>query len=141
MKTLSGAIYLKFRLPRLGEPCFHWSGFEIFLIETATMRESISASLRDAFSLSTWLGGAALIQCLVLMLLPLRLAILPSFSLVAYRVTRTLLAWTGIIKDHSIDGVRFGRWTSKWPPLDGQKVVAPADKSVTVLVLGARFHQ
>jgi hypothetical protein len=105
------------------------------------MPDSLSALIRDGFSLSTWVALAAACQYIILALVPVRLAIAPCMILIAFRLTHALLEWGRVISPRSSDSVRFGRWTTKLLSQDGTVSEKAGDSRVAVLVLAVRVHQ
>jgi hypothetical protein len=112
-----------------------------FLVLIAWMPDSLSALIRDSFSLSTWVALVAACQYVTLTLVPVRLAIAPSLILIAFRLTHALLEWSEVTGPRSSDSVRFGRWTTKLSSRDGTASEKPGGSRVAVLVLAVRVHQ
>jgi len=105
------------------------------------MPDSLSALIRDGFSLSTWVALAAACQYVILTLVPAPLAIAPCLILIAFRLTHALLEWGRVVGPRSSDFVRFGRWTTKLTSRDGMVSEKAGDSRVAVLVLAVRVHQ
>lgn len=101
-------------------------------------------TLRDNFTISTWLLIGASLQCLLLAL-PIRpsYALIPALSLLGYRFTHWLLQCFGIIPHPYADGVIEGKLGAAYPAtysdeIDGKK---KDDGGVCVIMLFARCHR
>lgn len=97
--------------------------------------------LRDDFRMTTWLLTGAALQCLLFLMLPKYVALLPSLLLVAARVATTGLISYGILHDPILDRVKKGRFTAQIPHEDGSAPEKAGEKEVVILVLGARSNQ
>lgn len=96
---------------------------------------------RDDFRMTTLLLAGASVQCLLFLLLPTYVALLPTFSLIVLRIFTFILISSGILRDPSFDSVKLGRFTAQIPHEDGSAPKNAAEKEVVILVLGARSNQ
>ena len=93
------------------------------------------AIIRNNFSLSTWLLLGALIQSLLITVLPPRVAVLPSISLLTLILAKNLLVTGGYLKNPYLAAAYKGKATV---PLREDK--DGVDK-VAVFILGASSNQ
>ena len=102
---------------------------------------SYLAFLRDDFRMSTWLLVGAAFQGALCLVLPTYLAYLPTFLILASRVTVYITTNYGITHNSSMDRVVIGRQTAQIPNENGSYPEKGAEKELTVLILGARSNQ
>lgn len=91
------------------------------------------------YTISTWLLLGASLQCLLLIILPKTLALIPPFALLFYRIFIGYLRSTGHIHNPLMDGVMDGMTTAQYPAADGTLTAPRSGESITVLVLSASF--
>lgn len=102
---------------------------------------SFLVSLRDTFSISTWLLLGAILHGLVALIIPTRLALLvavPSL-VVLVRSAREALAMFGVLNNPAMDGVVPGRSVPVIPDNYGDRQ-EPAAKQLCCILLGARSN-
>lgn len=99
------------------------------------------AAIRANFSLSTWLLLGACCQTLVFLLAPYRIVFLPAFGALAIRAIYVLLAGTGYIHKHHMDGVRMGKWTAVLPRDPSKGLGKQKGEDLVVFILSARSNQ
>ncbi|KAH6695937.1 hypothetical protein BKA61DRAFT_253513 [Leptodontidium sp. MPI-SDFR-AT-0119] len=90
--------------------------------------------IRAHFTISDWLLIGGLLQSIVILLLPIRpvYALLPTFGLAIFKVTRLVLKVNGVIENPLMEGVKQGRSCAVFPPPEiGEKgMVRPVGESV-----------
>ncbi len=96
---------------------------------------------RDDFRMTTLLLTGAAIQCLLFILIPTYVALLPASLLITARIATFILISHGILHDPSFDNVKLGRLTAQIPFRDGSAPEKAGEKEVVILVLGARSNQ
>ena len=97
-------------------------------------------TLRDNFTIQTWLCIGALIQG-ALCFLPYRniALVAPVFLYLAYQVTRTTLMCFGLLKNPYMDGVNVGRTVPIFPSEKGVQD-QPGEKEICAIILAARSN-
>lgn len=101
---------------------------------------TVLAIIRDDLRLTTWLLVGASLQSLLLAFLPVRIAVLPTFSILASRIIWTALMLAGLVHDTTLDKTVRGRQTSRFPA--GTTLSEKAsDEEFVVFIIGARFNQ
>ncbi|KAL8996136.1 MAG: hypothetical protein Q9169_004283 [Polycauliona sp. 2 TL-2023] len=89
------------------------------------------AIIRNNYSLSTWLLLGASLQCLIFVILPPRVAMLPSVCMLAIIFVKNLLVTGGYLKNPYLTTAYKGKATVPlWEDEDG-------DGKVAVFLLGA----
>ena len=96
---------------------------------------------RDDFRMTTLLLTGASVQCLLFLLLPTYVALLPTLSFIMLRVFTSILIDFGVLRDPSFDSIKLGRFTAQIPHEDGSAPKNAAEKEIVILVLGARSNQ
>ena len=99
------------------------------------------AYLRDDLRMSTWLLIGAAFQCVLSLVLPPRVACVPTLLVLFWRFAAFLTTCQGITHNRNLDRVVVGRHTAQIPHEDGSSPEKAAEKELTVLVLGARSNQ
>lgn len=77
----------------------------------------------------------------MILLLPIRLAVLPPFLILAFRAIYVVLQEQGVLANPRLNGVIRGRHTAQIPNDDGTFSDKPADKDIVIFVLATQtFH-
>ncbi|KAF2143596.1 uncharacterized protein K452DRAFT_317075 [Aplosporella prunicola CBS 121167] len=97
------------------------------------------ALVKSQLSLSSWLAVGACLQTLTYALLG-RIALVPAFLLLFYRVVDTALITKGSRPNHLMDGVIKNKFAAHFPDAAGNYGDKPADREVVVFMIGARFN-
>ncbi|PSN61252.1 hypothetical protein BS50DRAFT_625507 [Corynespora cassiicola Philippines] len=96
--------------------------------------------LRDDLQMSTWILVGACLQASLLIFLPPRVAIAPSFLLLLTRLFIFLFTRQGLLPDSSLKDSRLGKYTAQIPQHDGSFSKEPSDQDVVVFILGAQSN-
>jgi hypothetical protein len=96
--------------------------------------------LRDSFTLTTWLALGAAAQSLLFLLLPTRLALVPPFALIAFRLLRAYAMALGWIHNTYMDGVIQTKYSAQFPDEGGEQGNKPSSQDVVVLLIGMRYN-
>lgn len=91
------------------------------------------------YAISTWLTLGATIQCVLVVLLPRNVALLPPFAILAYRFIRGYLIAKGNLPNPIANEVTHGRQTWQIPSADGATATTGSSSSIVVLVLSASW--
>lgn len=95
-------------------------------------------TVRDNFSISTWMAiGAALQGFLVLFARP-TFAIAPAVLVLFYRFSHTMLMHYGFIRNTQMEDVIMGKYTVQIPDEDGKPPSEPSGTGMAVIMLGMR---
>lgn len=95
--------------------------------------------LRDQFSLTTWLCIGAAAQGLLFLAMG-RLAVLPSFLILAYRIFTAYAMSVGWMHNTYMDGVIMKKTSAQFPDAQGKFSSKPADNDVVVFLIGTRCN-
>ncbi|KAF1817035.1 hypothetical protein P152DRAFT_453646 [Eremomyces bilateralis CBS 781.70] len=99
------------------------------------------AVLRDQFALPTIIAIGAVLQSILTLILPLRVALLPGLVWLTWATIDTVAQTKGWKKNEYLENVAVGRKTSaQVPSAGGQFGDKPSDGSVVVLLLGVRIN-
>ena len=101
----------------------------------------MAAIVAKNFTLPTILLSGACLQSLLTLLLPIRYALLPAFTLLIGQVFNTALISKGYIKNPLMKGARVGKYTAQIPNADGSVSQKASDKGVVVFMIGAVSHR
>ncbi|KAJ5591625.1 uncharacterized protein N7459_001994 [Penicillium hispanicum] len=96
--------------------------------------------LKEQFSLSTWILLGAVIQGVVVLMVPLFYAVLPAMVIISYRVVDVLLMTAGITRNRFLDGVIMGKFTGQIPNREGVYANQPSDENVVAFQLITRLN-
>ncbi|KAM6483564.1 hypothetical protein HDV62DRAFT_389749 [Trichoderma sp. SZMC 28011] len=95
-------------------------------------------TVRDNFSISTWMAiGAALQGLLVLFARP-TFAVAPAALVLLYRFSHTMLMHYGFIRNTQMEDVIMGKYTVQIPDKDGKPPSEPSGTGIAVIMLGFR---
>ncbi|KAH6604517.1 hypothetical protein Trco_006224 [Trichoderma cornu-damae] len=94
-------------------------------------------TIRDNFTISTWIAIGAILQGLLVVFVRPTVAIAPAALVLFSRFSRAMLAHFGIIRNTQMDGVLMGKYTVQMPNEDGSAPSESADKGIAVIMLGA----
>lgn len=95
--------------------------------------------VRDQFEISTWLCIGAVIQG-GLLILGGRLALVPAAALLLYRLLDTYAMVVGFKENPGMKGLVMQNHSAQIPDDEGKFGPEPANKPVTVLLIGARCN-
>ena len=101
----------------------------------------MAATVAKNFTLPTILLSGAFLQSLLTLLLPIRYALLPAFTLLLGQVLNTALISKGYIKNPLMNGARLGKYTAQIPNADGTVSQKASDKGIVVFLIGAVSHR
>ncbi|KAF7198632.1 Monooxygenase [Pseudocercospora fuligena] len=99
------------------------------------------ATLRDNFSIGTWLLFGAAIQAILFNVLPYRniVLVLPIFLILGFKLLKTTLETVGILPNPYMKGVTIGRTVPVFPDEKGVQNT-PAGDSLCVIMLAVRSN-
>ncbi|KUJ07678.1 uncharacterized protein LY89DRAFT_351259 [Mollisia scopiformis] len=85
--------------------------------------------IRANFTIADWLLMGSLLQAFIILSTPLPLAyvLMPTFGLVAFKLTRTVLKIYSIVENPRMENVIPGRQTALFPPKDGSMIRQPGE--------------
>ncbi|KAK7538492.1 uncharacterized protein J3D65DRAFT_552534, partial [Phyllosticta citribraziliensis] len=96
--------------------------------------------IRDQLTISSWLALGACLQSL-LFLVAGRIALVPAFVLIFYRIVDTALMVKGIKPDpEAMDNIIRNKYTVLYPDGQGKYTGKPANKDIVVFMIGARSN-
>lgn len=98
-------------------------------------------TIRDNFSLTTWLLAGACLQSLLVLLLPTRVALLPAVILLTVRFVHGALITRGYIRNPYLDGTFRGRWMVPTPGETESASEETSHKEMVVFIVGASSNQ
>jgi len=96
--------------------------------------------LRMQFSVSTWLLLGALLQSLIVLIIPRFYAILPSLLILGARLADTMAITYGWKKNHYLDEAILHRTSPQIPDENGDFHEEASQEKVTVFMLGAKVN-
>ncbi|ETI24022.1 hypothetical protein G647_03391 [Cladophialophora carrionii CBS 160.54] len=96
--------------------------------------------LRQNFSLSTWILLGALLQSLVVFIIPRFYAVLPSLLILGARLADTLAITYGWKRNHYLDDAIMHRTSPQVPDEDGTFHEEASQETVVVFLLGAKIN-
>ncbi|OAA65310.1 hypothetical protein SPI_02097 [Niveomyces insectorum RCEF 264] len=91
--------------------------------------------IRDAFALQTWVAIGALLQSALVLILPIRFAIIPSLFYLSTHLIDSFLIWGGMRANPYMSGVVPGKVSAQVPGS-----TAPSQNPVVVIKLAARSN-
>lgn len=97
-------------------------------------------SLRENFSVSTWLLIGALLQSLLVFVIPRLYAFLPVFLILAARFSDSLAITCGLKRNHYMDDAVLHRVSPQIPDQDGNFHDDSSNEKVVVFMLGAKSN-
>ncbi|KAK8163189.1 hypothetical protein BC567DRAFT_232925 [Phyllosticta citribraziliensis] len=98
------------------------------------------SKIRDQLTISSWLALGACLQSL-LFLVAGRIALVPAFVLIFYRIVDTALMVKGIKPDpEAMDNIIRNKYTVLYPDGQGKYTGKPANKDIVVFMIGARSN-
>lgn len=99
-------------------------------------------TLRANFSLTTWLLFGAVLQSLLILLLPYKNLTLtaPAFGLLIYKTTRLALTCLGLLPNPGMDGVLNYRTVPVFPNEKGGAQDTPAGQTICAMLLSVRSN-
>jgi hypothetical protein len=83
----------------------------------------------------------AVLQGLVVLVIPVSYAVLPPILILSYLFAKTGLMTLGLIKNPGMDGVVMGKFTALLPDRNGVFSGKAADQDVALILLAARSNQ
>lgn len=95
--------------------------------------------IRDQFTISTWLCIGALFQSGLFMIIG-RLALLPAVVVLLYRILDTYAMTVGFKEDIYMKDIIQNKFSAQIPDEVGQYGPKPADKPITVFIIGTRSN-
>lgn len=101
---------------------------------------SLFYMLRMQFSVSTWLLLGALLQSLIVLIIPRFYAILPSLLILGARLADTMAITYGWKKNHYLDEAILHRTSPQIPDENGDFHEEASQEKVTVFMLGAKVN-
>ncbi|KAL0259824.1 hypothetical protein SLS55_005564 [Diplodia seriata] len=93
--------------------------------------------IRDQLTVSSWLALGGCLQCL-LFLVGGRIAFVPAFSLLFYRIVDAALMTKGWRSNPAMEDVIFNKFAIHYPDAEGKYGGKPANKDLVVFHIGAR---
>ncbi|KAF2821383.1 hypothetical protein CC86DRAFT_459045 [Ophiobolus disseminans] len=105
----------------------------------SVFREIYHTMLPVDYTVSTWLTLGALLQCILVALLPRNVALLPPIAIFMVRFIRGYLIAKGALPNPVTKEVTHGRQTWQIPSADGTVATTGSRESIVVLVLSASF--
>ncbi|PKK44103.1 hypothetical protein CI102_11672 [Trichoderma harzianum] len=111
-------------------------------IPKVTPRQIASTALwntvRDNFSISTWMAIGATLQGLLVLFARPTFAIAPAALVLLYRFSHTMLMHYGFIRNTQMEDVIMGKYTVQIPDKDGKPPSEPSETGMAVIMLGMR---
>lgn len=115
---------------------------QIDKIPKVTPRQIASTALwntvRDNFSISTWMAIGATLQGLLVLFARPTFAIAPATLILLYRFSHTMLMHYGFIRNTQMEDVIMGKYTVQIPDKDGKPPSEPSGTGMAVIMLGFR---
>ncbi|PGH10526.1 hypothetical protein AJ79_05454 [Helicocarpus griseus UAMH5409] len=105
----------------------------------AMRRNDLVTSIRDNFTLTTWLLIGGLLQGIAITAFG-SLALLPTAMAIAYRTADHLLMLAGWKKNRYASEVLLTKFGAQMPSSDGTFGSTPADRPVVVFIIGAKSN-
>ncbi|KAL7796082.1 hypothetical protein V8C37DRAFT_373076 [Trichoderma ceciliae] len=97
-------------------------------------------SVRDNFTISTWLAIGAVLQGLLVFFVRPTFAVAPAAIVLFYRISHTMLVHFGILRNPQMDDVLMGKYTVQMPDKDGNPPSESAEHGMAVIMLGMRTN-
>ncbi|KAK8212464.1 hypothetical protein IWZ01DRAFT_267654 [Phyllosticta capitalensis] len=99
------------------------------------------SAVRDQLTISSWLAVGACLQSL-LFLVAGRVALVPAFLLIFYRIVDTALMVKGVKADpDAMENILKNKYTVHFPDSNGKYTGKSANKDIVVFMIGARANQ
>lgn len=102
--------------------------------------DRITQLVRDQLTVSSWLAVGACFQCL-LFLAAGRIAFVPAFLLLFYRIVDAALITNGVKANPALEGVVFNKFAPHFPDAEGKYRGKTANRDIVVFHIGARCNQ
>ncbi len=96
--------------------------------------------LRENFSISTWLLAGALLQSILVLIVPRWYAVLPVVLVLGARLADALAVTWGWKKNPYLDGAILHRVSAQVPDTDGQFHADASAEKVVIFLLGAKSN-
>lgn len=96
--------------------------------------------IRNQLTISSWLALGGCLQCL-LFLVGGRIAFVPAFLLIFYRIVDAALMTKGLKPNPALNDVIFNKFAVHYPDSEGKFGGKPANKDIVVFHIGARNNQ
>ncbi|KAF4535305.1 Transcriptional regulator protein [Lasiodiplodia theobromae] len=93
--------------------------------------------IRNQLTISSWLALGGCLQCL-LFLVGGRIAFVPAFLLIFYRIVDAALMTKGLKPNPALNDVIFNKFAVHYPDSEGKFGGKPANKDIVVFHIGAR---
>lgn len=100
---------------------------------------NLIALVRDQLTVSSWLAVGACFQCL-LFLAAGRIAFVPAFLLLFYRIVDAALITNGVKANPALEGVVFNKFAPHFPDAEGKYRGKTANRDIVVFHIGARCN-
>lgn len=120
------------------------SNLHLYHSKAMSAQKSLEGSriLLTSFTISTWLTLGACVQCLLFLLLPRYVALLPAFVLLASRAINAAIITQGWAKNPYLPPDELMRkMTAPIPNEDGTKLVKAGEREVVCFLVGAQHSQ
>ncbi|EXJ65866.1 uncharacterized protein A1O5_11107 [Cladophialophora psammophila CBS 110553] len=97
-------------------------------------------AIRENFSVSTWMLLGALLQSLVILVIPRFYAMLPSILVLGARLAETMAITWGRKRNHYLDDALLYRTSPQIPDEDGSFHEEASEEKLAVFMLGAKVN-
>ncbi|KAI9691282.1 MAG: hypothetical protein M1820_009813 [Bogoriella megaspora] len=97
-------------------------------------------TLRDQFTITSWLCFGAILQLLAVSIIPIRYAMLPPILILTLYTLDTLLITLGLKSNPMLRGVIDRKFSAQLPDAHGNFGSKPASQPLVVFLLGARIN-
>ena len=101
----------------------------------------LEALIKNNFHLTTWLAAGACIQCLLFLVLPRHVALLPAVIFLLARIINGALITKGYTRNPYLPTAYLKRMTAPIPEADGTLPERGGMKGVVVFIVGANYNQ
>lgn len=95
---------------------------------------------RDDLRLSTWILWGAVIQSVITIILPTRIALLPAVLLLGTRIVLSTLRNEGLLQSSEAEAVVPGRYTAQIPNPDGSFPPTASAKEICIFIIATRSN-
>ena len=97
--------------------------------------------IKNNFHLTTWLAAGACIQCLLVLVLPRHVALLPAVIYLLVKIINGALITKGYTRNPYLPTPYLKRMTAPIPEVDGTLPAKGGEKGVVVFIVGANYNQ